>query len=132
MQEFKWGFPHRLRGPLGRSPTPLAPLDPSAPPGVTCCPKPVPSSPETEPPRTSPPVAAVRRRGGPPRPNRVYLSILGEPTLDPELFPGQERRRSRRISGEPAASPAKDPIAGLEILAGCFLWIKDLSVMKVI
>jgi hypothetical protein len=96
-------------------------LDPSAPPGVACCPKPAPSSPETEPPRTSPPAAAVRRCGGPPRPNRVYLSILGEPTLDPELFPGQERRRSRRISGEPAASPAKDPIAGLEILAGYFL-----------
>jgi hypothetical protein len=62
-----------------------------------------------EPPRTSPAVAAVHRRGGPPRLNRDDLSVLGEPILDPEPFPGRESRGSRRNSGEPAASHGQGP-----------------------
>jgi hypothetical protein len=111
-------LPELAARPPHRPTTPLAPLDATAPPRVTCCPSPRPPRQEPEPPRTSPPVAAVRRRGGPPRSNRFDLSTLGERTLNPEPSPGQERRRSRRISGEPAASPAKDPIAGPKILAG--------------
>jgi hypothetical protein len=61
------------------------------------------------PPRTSPPVVAVRRRGIPPCPDRDYLSVLGEPTLDLELSPGRESRRSRRNPGEPAASHGQGP-----------------------
>jgi hypothetical protein len=91
---------------------------PSAPPGVMCCPA------KHRPrcfPRATAATAAGRRRSPSPaalRPNSDHPSIPGEPTFDPEPFPGQERRR---ISGEPAASPAKDPIAGLKILVGCFL-----------
>jgi hypothetical protein len=63
----------------------------------------------------------VRRRGGPPRPNRNYLSPLGELLVEPHRLPGRERHRLAGIGRSRAAPTAKDPIAALGILAGRFL-----------
>jgi hypothetical protein len=37
-------------------------------------------------------------------------------------LPGRESRRLAGIGRSHAAPTAKDPIAGFEILAGCFVW----------
>jgi hypothetical protein len=68
-----------------------------------CCPY---ASPRRSPeqPRQPPPAVAEPPRRQLLRASQDLQPTLGEHARDPEPFPGQERRWSHRISGEPAAS----------------------------
>jgi hypothetical protein len=104
-----------------RPTTPLASLDPRAPPEVTCCPRPRPPRRKPEPPRRPPPAAVDPPRPAALRPNSNHQSTLGEPLAEPSRLPGRDRRRLAGIWPEPRRPPAKDPIAGFEFLVGCFV-----------
>jgi hypothetical protein len=55
-------------------------------------------------PRPPPPAIAVRPHRQLLRPNYGHHRTLGEHVVDPDPFPGRERRRSRRIPANRAAS----------------------------
>jgi hypothetical protein len=126
MQEFKWGFPHCLRGPLGRSPTVGARLllgktEPSQSAVVRCSPRqgrapflfehvrtlPVPPSAPPHRRRTARPhrcLTIVATAGGPAPPRRLRLQSVQPSKRSPRWtyitsppFPGQVRPSPRRI-----------------------------------
>jgi hypothetical protein len=88
---------------------PLSSLGPIAPPSVAHYPAKRPPLRNTEPPRPPPPATAEHPRRRLLRLNQDRQPTLGEHALDPEPLPGRERRRSRRISGEPAVPWVEGP-----------------------
>jgi hypothetical protein len=93
-----------------RRPTvPLSPLGPIEPPQVMYCHTCASPRRNPEPPRLPPPATAEPPHRRLLRPNQDRQPTLGAQALDPELFPGRERRRSHRISGEPAVPWAEGP-----------------------
>jgi hypothetical protein len=93
-------------------------------------------SPEPEPPRPPPPAIAEHPRRRRLRPNHGHHSTLGELVVDPDPFPGQERRRSRRIPASPPPRGSRDPIAWPKIFPGAsgqtYIFNSILHLLKLI
>jgi hypothetical protein len=100
--------------------TPRASLAPNTTPRAACCPSPCSPRREPEPPPPCSPVAVERRRAGPLRPNRTYPALLGELVVLHGRLPGRDRRRLAGIWLCPCRRPARDPIAEIQLLLGCF------------
>jgi hypothetical protein len=109
--------PRRSSHPITRAPS----IGPLGAPSVSCCPTRVLHSPESWPPRPSPPATAMRRRRVSFRPNSEYQRALGEHALLPAPLHDRERRRPHRIWPGRAAPMAMGHNASPQIFLGSFL-----------
>jgi hypothetical protein len=109
--------PRRSSHPITRAPS----IGPLGAPSIACCPTRVFHSPESRPPRPSPPGTAVRRRRVSFRPNSEYQRALGEHALLPAPLHGRERRWPRRIWPSRAAPMAMGHIASPQVFLRVFL-----------
>jgi hypothetical protein len=96
-------------------------LRPIESPRVAYCPPRAAALLELAPPRQPPPATVDPPRRQPLRPNSDHPSTVGELLVEPSRLPRRERRRLAGIGRSRAAPTAKDPIAGLGILAWCFV-----------